>query len=669
MCIFESIILAPKFMRVAFISFIILLISHFVVSQNNTAVIFGKPNTDEVFAKTCSLDSSAEGELLFDKETIEFFVNDNNIYSIKNTYHGRIKIYKKSGLDRGIIKLVQKKRDGSEELIENIKGYTYNEENGKVVITPLISSSIYKEKVNNYESVTKIIAPNIKEGSVFDYTYTRITPFTVSNRPNTWYFQGAIPNRWSEVSIVVPGRFFYTLFYSGYMPFHIKEKKDTSLVLGENLVKAVKYHVVVKNSPAFVGESYMTSYTDFITKLEFELASYFPPEGGVELRFTETWDDINTTLYANGNFGERLNNTVFLKDVAAKFEHITDTMDKVNAAFNYVSKTIKWNGASHLYTGENLSKAFDNKMGTNVQVNMILVALLRRMHIIANPAIISTKDNGEVNEAFPLLNKFNYTVAQARVGGKDIIMDATERFSKPNMLPYSSLTKKIFVVEKDHGRLISYQSKEKRLEMKTMDYVFSPETNEINAKYTSSYGGYRAFETKNSIYNLGEEQFVKSLKNGNLDWQIENVVIENKDSLFEPLNIKYDFSVTNYNHTSDMIYFNPFFAHRYAENPFKQTTRIYPVDFSVPIEDIVLMTIKIPAGYKVEELPKAGVFVLPNKTGKFSYVVETENDLIKIRSQLSISKNLYEPNEYSGLRELYNLVIEKQAQQIVFKKL
>ena len=656
-------------MRVTFIYFIFFLISRFAFSQNNTAVVFGRPNIDEVFAKACPIDSSAEAELIYDKETIEFFVNENNIYSLKITYHGRLKIYKKSGLDRGIIKLTQKKRDGSEELIEKIKGYTYNEENGKVVITPLETSSIYKEKVNNFESVTKIIAPNIKEGSVFDYTYIRIVPFTITEKPTTWFFQGNIPYRWSELSVVIPGRFFYKLFYHGYIPFHLKETKDTSQMFGDNLIKAVKYRFVIKDAPAFVSEQYMTSYKDFIAKLEFELASYTPPYGGEELRFTETWDDINKNLLEDGNFGERLINTNFLKDVAGKFEHITDTLDKVKAAFNYVSKTIRWNGASHLYTGENLSKAFDNKTGTNVQINMILVALLRRMHIIANPAIVSTRDNGEVNEAFPLLNKFNYTISHAKVGGKDIMMDATERFSKPNMLPYHSLANKAFIIEKDNGRLVSYQSKEKKLEMETMDYTILPESNEIKLKYNLTLGGYEAFEVRNVIFNSGEGEEIKYLKKSNPDWQIENVTILNKDSVYESLKISYDAVVNSITQTGDLLFFNPFFSRRYKENPFKSRTRIYPIDFVTAIDDIDLITIKIPAGYKLEEMPKAGVFVLPNKAGKYSYIVETENDVIKIRSQLTISKSFFEPNEYASLRELYNLVIEKQSQQIVFKKL
>jgi transglutaminase-like putative cysteine protease len=648
--------------------YFLLSLSGVVFSQDNSPVIFGKPNPAEVSAKTCSLDSSADAEMLYDKETIEFFVNINDQYCLRTTYHGKLKIYKKSGLNRGTIKFKQKKRDGDKQTVESIKGFTYNEENGKIEITALTKGSIFNEKVNDFESVTKIVAPNLKEGSVFDYTFTYITPFSVSNRPNSWFFQGEMPNKWSELSIVIPGRFFYKLFYHGYLPLYINEIKDTTVKFHDDLIKAVKYRYVVKNAPAFVGESLMASYQGFVAKLEFELASYTPPFGGTEMRFTETWDDINKGLVEDGNFGERLNNTGFLKEVASKFDNIPDTMEKVKAAFRYVSQTIKWNGYSDLYIVENLNKAFENKTGTNVQINMILVALLRRLNIEANPAIISTRSNGEVNEQFPLRSKFNYMIAQAKVGGKDIVMDATERFSKPNMLPYKSLATKMFVIGKEHGRMINYPSKEKKLEMETIDYIIKPEVKEIQAKCQVTFSGYKAFEMKNFIYSSGEEGYRKYVKNSNPDWQIENIMINNKDSVFDPLKVSYDVVVTNYSETADRLFFNPFFSHTYKENPLKQTSRIYPLDLVTPTEDIVLISVKIPEGYVAEELPKSSAFVLPDKSGKFSYVVETESDVVKIRSQLSINKRFFEPQEYAGLRELYGRVMEKQAQQIVLKK-
>jgi transglutaminase-like putative cysteine protease len=656
-------------MRFLFLLCFSIIFHVFSFSQDYPKLLFGKANLEELLSKRCDQDSTAEAEMLYDKETIEFFVNNNDYYSIKIIYHGRIKIYKKSGLDRGIIKITCSKRNGMEESIENVKGFTYNFEDGKEVVSPLTSTSVFKEKVNDYESITKITAPQLKEGSVFEYTYTRIIPFPVSNKPNTWFFQGNIPYKWSELSVVIPGRFFYKLFYHGYIPFYINETKDTTQLFGDNLVKAIKYHFVIKNAPAFISETNMTTYKDYVAKLEFELASYTPPYGGEERRFTETWKDINHSLLEDGNFGEKLTKTGFLKDIASQFESITDTSEKVKAAFEYVSKIMKWNGYYHVYTSENLNKAFENKTGSGAQINMILVALLRRLKIEANPAIISTKGNGEINEAFPLLNKFNFTIAQAKVGGKDILMDATEKFSKPNMLPYHSLSTKVFIIEKDSGRLIAYKTKDKKSEMETIDYIIDIGSNDIKGKYTSSYGGYKALNGRNYLEKMGEEQERKNLKLNNPDWQLENIRIENKDSVYEPLKISYDFSVSNYSQTGDVIFFNPFYTHKYSENQFKTATRIYPVDFDVPTEDVTLITIKIPQGYKIEDQPTSGVFVLPDKSGKYSYVVELENDILKIRSHLTLSKSLFLPKEYLNLKELYNIVADKQAQQVILKKL
>lgn len=648
--------------------FLALLFNSDFSCQENVKIVFGKPNREELLMKSYPQDTSAEAVFLYDKQNVEFFIDYNNIYTIKTIYHGRIKILKKSALDRGIIKIFLSKRDGSEELIEKIKGFTYSLENGEIITEELAKSSIFNEKVSDYERVVKLLIPNLKEGSVFEYTYTRLTPFNIKNRPNTWFFQGEIPYKWSDITIVVPGRFFYKIFYHGYLPFYINETKDTTQIFGDNLVKAVKYRYVIKDAPAFIGESFMTSYRDYIAKLDFELASYTSPSSREELKFSETWKDINNLLIKDGNFGERINKNDFLKDIAKPFQSINDTLEKIKAAYNYITTTMKWNGYYHLYVSENLSKAFENKVGSNAQINMILVALLRRLNIDANPAIISTSDNGEINESYPLLNKFNYTIAQAKVDGKDILMDATGKFARPNMLPFHSFTKKAFVIEKDGGRLITYKPKEKMVELSNVDCIINVQSKEIYGKCVLSYDGYKALAIRNRIEEIGEIEEIKNLERNNSEWQVKNAKLENKDSLIEPIRISCDFTYAITNQNEDILYFNPLFSNRYIENPFKEVDRIYPVDLSYLKEEIALVTIKIPEGYKIEGAPKTEMFTMPDRSVKFSYIINQDGDLLKIKSHLVLSKSYFWPQEYQNLRELFNKIVEKQEQQIVLRK-
>ena len=105
------------------------------------------------------------------------------------------------------------------------------------------------------------------------------------------------------------------------------------------------------------------------------------------------------------------------------------------------------------------------------------------------------------------------------------------------------------------------------------------------------------------------------------------------------------------------------------ENPFKMKDRYYPVDLKYPEESIILVNLKIPDNYKIEEVPKNLALTIPNKGGKFMYVIETEGNLIKIKSQLFISKAYYTQDEYYLLKAFYKTIVQKQAEQIVLKKI
>jgi hypothetical protein len=117
-----------------------------------------------------------------------------------------------------------------------------------------------------------------------------------------------------------------------------------------------------------------------------------------------------------------------------------------------------------------------------------------------------------------------------------------------------------------------------------------------------------------------------------------------------------------------VIYLNPFFTAQTKENVFKEPTREYPVDFGTPIERLYMAKINIPDGFVVDELPKSKVVVLPNNGGKYSYNVTQMGNTLNVVSMMQINKSLFIQTEYELLREFYNQIVEKQAEQIVLKK-
>jgi hypothetical protein len=117
-----------------------------------------------------------------------------------------------------------------------------------------------------------------------------------------------------------------------------------------------------------------------------------------------------------------------------------------------------------------------------------------------------------------------------------------------------------------------------------------------------------------------------------------------------------------------VIYLDPFIANKLAENPFKLEKREYPVDFGSPQEDTYMLSLELPESYEVEELPKTLAVGLPGNAGRYVYSVSRMGNKVSITSTLLITKTLFTPEEYGNLREFYNQVVAKQAEQIVLRK-
>jgi len=105
-----------------------------------------------------------------------------------------------------------------------------------------------------------------------------------------------------------------------------------------------------------------------------------------------------------------------------------------------------------------------------------------------------------------------------------------------------------------------------------------------------------------------------------------------------------------------------------SENPFKQDSREYPIDFSFPFKDKYMINISLPEGYQVETLPKSIAIAMPNKYGSFNYSISNENSQIQLIVALDIATSIISAEDYYTLKEFFKVVIDKENEKIVLKK-
>uniref|UniRef100_UPI000AEDE733 DUF3857 domain-containing protein n=1 Tax=Hymenobacter terrenus TaxID=1629124 RepID=UPI000AEDE733 len=350
----------------------------------------------------------------------------------------RIKILKKAGYDMATIEIPLYHRDGDQEKISNLRGFTYNLVNGAVEKTKLEPGNAFIEKRTPTVNVQKFTLPNVREGAVIEYAYTLRSDFLFNFQD--WTFQWTVPVRWSEYRVSIPTFYRYKIIYQGNLAFAVNKPSigSVNLIVDDKLPNGAglssgqvtgslnimapteEHQWALKDVPAFQEEPYMTTARDYLARLDFELTGeQWPDQPYHDL--TGSWEQNSEHLLGSENFGGRLGHVGFLKDqlqgVPARYPELAA---RTAAVREVVMAAIRYDGHDGYYAREPLRKAFDAHRGSAADVNLMLIAALRDAGIPVHPVLLSTRDHGQISREFPLLERFNYVVALVPLpGGKD----------------------------------------------------------------------------------------------------------------------------------------------------------------------------------------------------------------------------------------------------------
>lgn len=619
-------------------------------------------------------DSTADAVYLYDFGEVNYkYDNIRGLVMVMDTWV-RIKILKESALDRGSVALKFYQGSGvdNQEHLENIQACTYNLESGRVVKTVMDRKSIKREKSTDNYYVTKFNLANVRKGSVIEYSYSRTTPLGVQDKPSTWVFQASIPNQWSEYRITIPYFLEYKITMGGYLPLYISNHEPVGVDMGLAKLNggAMAYRFVVKDAQAFVNEPFITTESDYLSKVEFELSIIQVP-GEVTKNFSKTWEAVEKTLDESAWFGGELRKSSYLK---TKRDEIIQTAktpeEKMEMAYRHVQNHMKWDGYSRLGSKDGVKKAYDNKAGNATEINLILTSLLRELDLNCDPIILSTRSNGRLLKEIPLLESCNYVISHVQIGEKEYFLDASQPYAKPGLLPEHALN--------GYGRLIPKKGSGKFLDIIPQDLLtkleminanIQPEDGSIKGTYSVSYGGYEALRWRDKYVDEPENVHHDALKKSSPEWKITNIAVKNRnEDLRLAVNVACDFELEDENASSELFYFNPILAGRWESNPLKSKERIYPLNFASGMSESFIGNYKLPVGYVLEEMPKSEVITLPEKAGKFAYQVRQTGDMIQVSSSVMLMKTNFPAEEYHTLKEFFERVVQKHGQPLVIKK-
>ncbi|GHN00015.1 hypothetical protein WSM22_15040 [Cytophagales bacterium WSM2-2] len=614
---------------------------------------------EDMTMKVYPLDSSASAVVLFDYG-VSYLSSTANSMALFVERHVRIKILKKEGLDQADIAIRLYHESTTAEILGNLKAVTYNLEGGKIVSTSLSKEGTFKDKFNRNLDQVKFTFPNVKEGSVIEYSY-KITSAFIVNFPS-WKFQRTIPVRHSEYWAMIPEIFFFEKYLQGYVQVSSYNEEQTNYY-GEH-VKA--QHYVSKNVPAFKAEPFMTTEDDFVSKVNYALSHYKSSDNVVH-DYMGSWEKLVDIYLNDENFGKVISKSGFLKEeVDQVTTGKTELLQKIEAISNHIKKNYEWTGVEDNYISS-VKQVMKDKKGSSGDLNLLMASMLDKAGIDVTMVLLSTRDHGMVRESYPMQKQFNYTVCMVKDGDKILLLDATEKYLPFDVLPSRCLNGRGLKVSKTNFGWIPLASKVKDKSFVNVNLTAS-DNGELKGKVEYSGDGYRANEMRDEYFVKGEEKYKKDFLSGR-QWTVEKTEFKDMEDMTKSAKVSYDLSISEHaTSAGEVIYVNPYVSSRIEENPFKSSTREYPVDFGSKIERAYNCKITLPEGFVVDELPQSMALALPDNGGRFIYNISQLGGAIIFTSNFQINKSTFGQMEYAHLREFYNRVVAKQAEQIVLKK-
>lgn len=634
--------------------------------------------------KQYPIDSGAAAIIL--AEYSETKVNGSNEggFAIETRVRRRIHLLKNSSFDRATVSLELYTNGEDPEKISKLNAVTWSLEEGRLIEKRLnTKSDVYTEKQDRNHIQKKFTLPGVKEGAIIEYEYTLSSGYLFNLRP--WYFQGDIPCLWSEYNVAFPEFLNYILLQQGTLPFTIASSEvkpgtynlafmrdvyagktmDDRLMIN---CQIAHHRWVISDVPAFKEEAYTSSPINFKNRIWFQLAGFQQP---LNVRTIQaTWPEFTATLLDRLDFVNEMENTgewwpEEMKQVLKGAGSETEIAKRI---YGYVSTRFTYNEEETGKTAP-LKKVAAAKTGNMLELNLILVAMLRYAGLQADPVMLSTREHGYSLEDFPVAGQFNYLVCRVRADEDDWLLDATHPLLGFGKLPYQCYNGQARVLNREATLIrLSPDQLNESDNMKVEVSLNKTGSPHWKTTVNHQYGFFASEIVRDKIKKEGPDALRKALeveeKNGG---ELKDLVIAPSDTPGSLLEVTYKLETAV--NEDGMIYVTPVLVTYFRQNPLKSADRKYPVELPYKISQQYTVNIQVPDGYRVEEMPAPlSTGINGNKDAAFDYQITEANGKVTIHYSIEIAKTLFKPGEYNTLRDLFNKIAAKLEEQVVFKK-
>lgn len=581
-------------------------------------------------------------------------------WSVTYTRQRRIYLASESGYDFAEVLI---EYDSDLDDVRKAEGRTYKLVDGKVERTKLRKQDVFQEEVRDSFRRVRFTLPALQPGAIVEYRYVihRNNPVFLRG----WNFQSSAPTLYSEYEVEIPPGLDYMSFRRGYVDFDEEKTDELSRPHG----RVMRYTWIMRDVPAIHEEPYMTSVGDYVAGIDLQMRG-FSARYGLKEQVAWSWEQVAKDLRAIGEINSQFRPPGSVREEATKIvAGLHDPLERMKAIYAFVQSTIIWNGVYDALPNQSLKNTLKTKTGSAADMSALLTAMLNSVDVKASPVLLSTRGHGRIVKSHPLLTQFNYCITSVVIGKEVFLLDATSPHRPYDLLPIRALNGEGWVITEDRFGWLPLTTKG-IFKRATVVRAELDAKGVVAGRLNVRNEGYASVVEKIGIEERGEEAYMKGLIGGeDLEVKLDSIGFDTSGAGSDVSPIRASFNVTGAAIVAnEFIYLNLFLVDRWDENPLKLEERRYPVDMARRERHDYSLTLALPDGYIVEELPPNLELRLPSGGALYRCRYYADSTGVNVTTRFRITRPVFRPREYKELKDFFSRVVDSHAQQVVLRR-
>ena len=593
----------------------------------------------------------ASAALLNSKEDIVFFYDDKeNALRVRSTTHAEV-VALESNVNHFFRDYFSDESAIESYDIENYKGRNFDHD----------KYCGHYEQDGIFYSDAQICAYKVHLNLMGEYVHFQSTKHYKDPKYLTHiYFHEDLPNRKKEIKFTIPKWADIELKEINFEGFAIEKKVEQG--------EAITYTYTIENLASFPTDAGAPGHLLYLPHILVLTKSY--TQNGQKVNVLSSVDDL---------YGWYASLTrVLPKDYSSMQQKVTEITsdltgreEKIKAIFYWVQDNIKYIAFEDGIAGfkpESAEKVFFNRYGDCKGMANLCKAMLSLAGFDARLTWIGTNRIPYTYE-IPSLAVDNHMVCTVFEGGKEYILDATEKYN-----PFG------FYAERIQGKQILIENGQDYLiknvpVLSIDDYLqennvqFSIENGQLKGNGSLKLDG----EYKKDIFNIMEavdserkDLFFRNVVSGNAEPDAFTIASQDEVNRDLPFSISYEVLLKEHmNSFGKELYVDLDFEKDFGTLKMEEERKI-PYDFGRKINNATQTTLEIPSGYQVEYLPPA--LILDNELFSFHLKFEKSNGKITYTKQLKVYKSILPVTAFEEWNGAVKKIKEFYNDQIILKE-